>query len=306
MAKEREKAIIRTGVIGIGANIVLSLFKFIVGILSSSLSVILDGINNLSDAFSSAVTIAGVKLSAKKPDKKHPLGYGRVEYLSTMLVAIIILYAGITSLKESIKGIIKPQNPEHAQGGILIIAFAVLIKVLVGLYTQKQGKVNKSDALVASGKDALFDAIISFSVLVAAFVYHFAHINLEAYLGVMISVFILKAGIEMIIDAANQILGLRIEGELSKDVKACIASFDEVYSVHDLLIHNYGPEYLVGSVHIEISEKLSAKEIDDLERQISDEVYSTSNVIMSGISIYAKNESDENIEQIQNKIKDIL
>ncbi|MBO7659421.1 MAG: cation diffusion facilitator family transporter, partial [Clostridia bacterium] len=148
LAANREKAIVKTSIVGIVTNILLVGFKAFVGLVSNSIAVILDAVNNLSDALSSVVTIIGAKLGAKQPDKKHPLGYGRIEYLSSMIVAALVLYAGITSLVESIKKIIHPEAADYSTVSIIIISVAIVVKLLLGLYVKKQGKKVNSGALV--------------------------------------------------------------------------------------------------------------------------------------------------------------
>ena len=167
----RDKVIIRTSIIGILANIFLASFKAVVGILSSSIAIVLDAVNNLSDALSSVITIIGTKLAGKRPDKNHPYGYGRIENLSATLIAVIVLYAGVTSLVESIKKIIHPSVPDYSAAALVIVATAVLVKILLGLYVKKKGESVNSDSLISSGKDALLDSVISASTLVAAAVY---------------------------------------------------------------------------------------------------------------------------------------
>ena len=134
---DRTKKIVRTSIIGIAANILLSVFKAIVGIVSHSVAITMDAVNNLSDAFSSVITIVGAKLSSREPDRKHPYGYGRIEYLSTMVIGIIILYAGITSFTESVKKIIHPETPEYGTPALIIVSAAIVVKVLLGIYTEK-------------------------------------------------------------------------------------------------------------------------------------------------------------------------
>ena len=195
---------------------------------------------------------------------------------------------------------------EYNLVSLLFVVFAVFVKIFMGLYTQKMGKKNNSDALVASGKDALFDAIISTSVLVGAIIYYFTKISLEAYLGAAISLFIIKSGIGMLRETSSLVLGERIDSSIAKGVKKTIASFDDVLSAHDLVIHSYGPDKLIGSVHIEVSEKLCAKSIDALERKIGDKVLQEHGIVMTGISIYAKNESDPEVENLESGIRKIL
>ncbi len=301
---DRQKVIVRTSVIGILANVFLAGFKAAVGLLSNSISVVLDAVNNLSDALSSVITIIGAKLSTKPSDKKHPLGYGRVEYLSAVIIAVIVLYAGVTSMVESVKKIIEPETPDYSAVALIIIGVAVLVKVLLGTYVMRTGRRVNSDSLIASGKDALMDSIISASVLVAAVIYLIWGVSLEAYLGVIISVFIIKAGFEVLRDTVSQILGERIDSELSKQIKAELCAYPQVKGAYDLILHAYGPESLVGSVHIEVDHTLSAVELDVLERRITAEIYEKYQVALTGISVYAVDHDDPETDGLYRAIRD--
>ena len=167
-ALSRDKIIARTSLLGIFANLVLVGFKATVGIIANSIAVILDALNNLSDALSSLITIIGNFIAGRKPDKKHPLGHGRVEYITAMIIAALVIYAGITAGVESVKKIITPEEPDYSTVSLIIIAAAVAVKIVLGLYFKKTGNAVNSSALTASGTDALFDAIISASVLASA------------------------------------------------------------------------------------------------------------------------------------------
>lgn len=300
----REKVIVRTSIIGILANVFLASFKAAVGLLSNSIAIVLDAVNNLSDALSSVITIIGAKLSNKPSDKKHPLGYGRVEYLSALVIGIIVLYAGITSMIESVKKIITPETPDYSTVALIIIGVAVLVKVLLGTFVMRSGRSVNSDSLVASGKDALMDSIISASVLVAAAVYLLWGVSLEAYLGVIISVFIVKAGFEVLRDTISQILGERIDGELSKQIKDVLCAYPEVKGAYDLILHAYGPETLIGSVHIEVDDTMTAPALDVLERRITTEISQRYGVILTGISVYAVNLSDPETDTLFHAVHD--
>ena len=303
---DRSRTVIRTGIIGIITNVLLAAFKAAVGILSSSISVILDAVNNISDAASSVITIAGTKLAGKEPDRKHPYGYGRVEYLSALVISVIVLYAGITSLIESVKKIIDPVTPDYSKVSLVIIAVAVLVKILLGTYTKKTGEKVNSDSLVNSGKDALLDSIISTSTLIAAFIFIFTGISVEAYLGAVISLVIIKSGVEMVRETISKLLGERAETALITAVKETVKSFDEVSGAYDLLLHNYGPDSYQASVHMEVSDKLTAGEIDVLTRKISDAVYRKHNVILTGVGIYAVNSTDADAIEAREKIREAV
>ena len=300
----RQRIIVRTSIIGILANIALAGFKAAVGLLANSISIVLDAVNNLSDALSSVITIIGAKLSTKPADRKHPLGYGRVEFLSALVIGIIVLYAGFTAMIESVKKIITPEIPDYTAVTLIILGVAVVVKIALGTYFIRTGKQTASDALSASGKDALMDAVISTSVLVAAAVYLIWGVSLEAYLGVIISVFILKAGFEVLRDTISQILGERIDGELSRQIKEELATYPGVSGAYDLILHSYGPEKLIGSVHIEVPDTTTAIELDALERKMTAEIYSKYRVALTGISIYAVDRSDPEADGLFHAIHD--
>ncbi len=302
----RQKVIVRTSVIGILANVFLAGFKAAVGLFANSISVVLDAVNNLSDALSSVITIIGAKLSVKPADKKHPLGYGRVEYLSSVIIAVIVLYAGISAAIESVKKIITPEAPDYSTVSLIIIAVAVAVKIILGIYVSRTGRKVKSDSLVASGKDALMDSIISASVLVAAVIYLIWKVPLEPYLGVIISLFIIKSGFEILRETISRILGERVDSELSKDIKKALCEFEGVSGAYDLILHSYGPETLIGSVHIEVPDTMTAPALDVLERRITGEIHQRFGVVLTGISVYAVNlhdpETDTLFHQVESEV----
>ncbi|MBE6041471.1 MAG: cation transporter [Clostridiales bacterium] len=304
--EQREKTIVRTSFVGIVVNILLAAFKAAVGIISNSIAVVLDAVNNLSDALSSVITIIGAKLAGKKPDRKHPLGHGRIEYISALLVAAIVLYAGITSLTESVKKIIDPVQANYSKASLIIIATAVVAKILLGRYVKSQGQKTGSGALIASGTDALSDAALSFAVLVTALVYIFTGLSLEAYVGVVISIFIIKAGYEMIKDTVSDILGRRADVEVSKKIKDLLAEEPEVVGAYDLFLHNYGPERNYGSVHVELPDNMTVREVDELTRRVQGKIYKETGVIMTGIGVYSQNTGSEAAANIRKKVEEIV
>lgn len=300
----RNKIIVRTSLIGIIVNVMLAGMKATVGLIVNSIAVILDAVNNLSDALSSVITIVGAKLAGKKPNKKHPLGYGRIEYLSAMIVSAIVLYAGITAIVESIKKIISPDNANYSTLSLILISVAVGVKIILGLFVIKQGNKTNSLSLKASGKDALFDAILSSSVLACAIISLTTGVYLEAYIGIIIGLFIIKAGLEMMLETVNDILGKRVDAELSKKIKATIMEEEGVLGAYDLLVNNYGPNKDYASVHIELCENTTASEIDKKTRRIQENVYNKTGIILSGVSIYSFNTKDEFAKEARDKIKE--
>jgi cation diffusion facilitator family transporter len=303
---DREKTIVRTGIIGIVANILLASFKALIGVAIHSTAMVLDAVNNFSDVLSSVVTIIGTKIASRKPDKKHPLGHGRVEYLAQMIIAALILYAGITALWESIKKIIEPVDPEHSAVSLGIISVAIIVKIFLGLYVKKQGKKAKSDLLISSGTDALFDAILSTAVLISAVILIFFKFNIEAYVSIIISLFILKAGFGIIKEAVDDMLGHRVETEYTKKVKETVTTFPEVYGAYDIVLHNYGPDRYLGSVHIEVDDTMTADKIDSLTRNITAKVYEETGIILTAVGIYSNNSSDEKLMKMRKDITELV
>ena len=232
--KAREKIIVQTGIIGIIVNLLLAGFKAVIGLLSGSIAIVMDAVNNTSDALSSLISIIGAKLASKEPDRKHPFGYGRIEYLSAMIISLIVLYAGITSFTESVKKIINPTTPDYSTASLVIVFAAVFVKIFLGKYVKGKGEQVNSDSLINSGKDALLDAVISTGTIIAALIFIFTDVSLEAWLGAIISLVIIKSGADMIKETISEILGEPGEISLITNIKKTIAAFPEVSGAYDL------------------------------------------------------------------------
>ena len=302
----REKIIIKTSLIGIIANVFLAAFKAVVGLMSNSIAIVLDAVNNISDAGSSLITIVGTKLAGKEPDKKHPFGYGRIEYLSAMIISVIVLYAGITSFVESVKQIIHPETPDYNAVSLIIVAVAVVVKILLGRYVKGVGEKVHSDSLINSGEDATLDAVISASTLVAAGIFLIFHVSLEAWLGAIISLVIIKSGVQMLRDTVSQILGERNDTELARSIYATVMSFPNVHGAYDLVLNNYGPDTWNGSIHIEVPDTYSASQLDQLIREITMKVLSDHHVLLTAIGVYSVNTQDEEVIRTREQVRKIV
>ncbi len=302
----REKTIVRTSIIGIIANVFLAGFKAVVGLMTNSIAIVLDAVNNISDAGSSLITIVGTKLAGKEPDKKHPFGYGRIEYLSAMVIAVIVLYAGITSFTESVKQIIHPETPEYNTISLIIVAVAVVVKIVLGRYVKGVGVKVNSDSLINSGEDATLDSVISTSTLVAAGIFLVFHVSLEAWLGAIISIVIIKSGIEMLRSTISQILGESNDVEMVRKIKETVKSFPGVQGAYDLVLNNYGPDTWNGSIHIEVPDTYSADQLDQLIRKIQMAVYQQHHIVLTAIGVYSVNTKDEEIIEAQKKVREIV
>jgi cation diffusion facilitator family transporter len=304
-AADRGRIIIRTSIIGIVVNILLAGFKFVVGILSGSIAIMLDAVNNLSDALSSVITIIGTTLAGKAPDKKHPLGYGRIEYMSAIVISIIVLYAGITSFQESVKAIINPEPADYSTVMLVIVAVAVIFKIALSQFFINTGKKVSSESLVVSGTEARFDAIISVATLVAALIFILSGISLESWLAAIISLVLIKSGFEMLRDTVSQILGERISTETSQAVKKTILSVEGVEGAYDLLFSDYGPDRVLASVHIEIPDTYTADKIDVITRDITQKVYDEHHISIVSVGVYSINTKDSKIAAFRAEVSRI-
>ena len=303
---DREKTIVRTSIIGIAANVLLAGFKAVIGILTNSVAIVMDAVNNFSDAGSSLITIIGTKLANRQPDRKHPFGYGRIEYLSAMIISGIVLYAGVTSLIESVKKIINPEEPDYSIVSLVIIGVAVIVKIVLGIYVKSVGEKVKSASLVNSGEDARLDSVISAATLVAAIIFMTCGLSLEPWLGAIISLIIIKSGFEMLKETVSQILGERNDPELDKSIKNTVRSFPDVQGAYDLVLNNYGPDSWNGSIHIEVPDTYSADMLDRLIRRIQDAVYTEHGVLLTAIGVYSVNTSDKEIIDAREHVREIV
>ena len=306
MKTKRQQIVMKTSIITIVTNIFLSIFKAIIGFLSNSIAIISDAINNLSDVLSSIITIIGTKLASKAPDKNHPYGHGRIEYMTSLVVSVIVLYAGLTAMIESVKKIINPEEVNYNIYSIIILIAAIIAKFILGMYVKKKGCEANSDALVASGSDALSDAIVSTSVLLSAIIYILFKISLEAYVGILVSLIIIKTGYELIRKSIDNILDTRTESSLSRKIKKEIEKEENVEGAFDLILNDYGPDKYLGSVHIEVLDTLTVREIDKISRKITKKIIEKYGVLLHTIGIYSINTKDEEIIKIKNDIKDIV
>ncbi len=307
--KIREKTIVKTSIIGIIGNILLVGFKATIGFIAHSTSLISDALNNLTDALSSTITIVGTKLSNKSPDRKHPYGHGRIEYIASTLIAALILIAGVTAIYNSIISIIDYfQNgtmPEFSITSAIIISVAVLVKIGLSIFFRIQGKRVKSETLKASGLDALFDAILSAGTLLSIIFSLTLGWYIEGYVGIAIGLFIIYGGINVLRGAFSSIIGERIEPEEKKKIMEDITSIPGVIGAYDLIINSYGPQRSIGSVHIGVESTLSAREIQVIEREINAVLYSKYNILMT-VGIYVENQESDIGNKIRSEILNII
>lgn len=261
-----------SGVVGIICNVLLCAGKFTVGLLSGSVSVVADAVNNLSDASSSIVTLIGFRLASKPADEKHPFGYHRIEYFSGLAVAVMIVVIGVELIKTSVEKIISPEPVEFSAALVAVLVASMLVKSWMALFNSKLGKRIKSPALLATVADSRNDVISTFAVLVSCIVGKITGLKIDGYMGVAVAVFIIWSGIGIAKDTINPLLGQAPDEELVHALAAHICRYDKILGIHDLIVHDYGPGRRFASVHAEIDHRedvLDAHElIDDIEREV--------------------------------------
>lgn len=281
---DRDKIIIRTSLIGVLANLFLAAFKSAVGLLSGSVAIAMDAVNNLSDVLSSVITIAGTKLSARPAGSKHPFGYGRVEYFTAIVISIIVLIAGVVSLIESIMKIFNPTEPTYTTVTLVIIIVSIVVKIVLGLYVKCKGELLQSDAL--------FDSVVTLATLVSAGIMLIWQINIDGIFGTLISLVIVKAGIEMLGSPISQLLGKGVPREIYEKLSSNILEYSEVHGVFDIILNYYGPNIIIGSLHINVLDTLSAREIHRLTRTVTEDMLQKYGIIVT-VGIYAINTQGE-------------
>ena len=288
----RNQKIVKLGFLGILINSLLVLFKMIIGLISNSIAIILDAINNLSDALSAIITIIGIKLSSKKPDREHPYGHGRIEYLSAIIIAIIVLAAGLAFLKESIDKIINPVTSIYSILTIICISIFVLVKYFFGIFLKKQGNLLNSNSLKVTGVDAINDALITLSTLIAALVSIIYHINIEGYIALFISFYIIQNALKIFKETVNDMIGIRADAQTISKLKKTILKHPAVLDVYDIDIHNYGPNKVIATSYIQVDDNTKAKDIHIITSSIAKDVYEKLGISLT-LGIYAANDDKE-------------
>lgn len=290
MKNEREREIVKASFVGIAGNMLLVAFKLVVGFLSNSIAIILDAVNNATDALSSIVTIVGTKIAGMRPNRRHPFGYGRIEYLTSVIIAIIILVAGALSLRESIDKIIHPAQTNYTALTITVIVVAIIAKIFIGVYFKRAGDKTNSQALIASGIDSNYDAVLSAGTLVVAIFQLAWNINIDGIVGLVISLVVCKAGLEVLGQAMAPLIGTREDDKFGREIRTYVASFPEVLQAETLVLDNFGPNEIIGSIKIEVPDDMPARTISELSRKIELGVREKFNVLLV-VGVNAVNKS---------------
>lgn len=306
--KVRESYGILSSIVGIVCNVILFIVKFIVGTVANSISIISDGFNNLSDCASCVVTIFGYKMAAKPADKDHPFGHGRVEYLTSLVIAMVIMLVGFELLKSSATKIIEPEELSFSVVACVMLVMSILVKIWMGFFNKKLGKIINSSVMLATSKDSFNDVIATTATLVALILSIWFSAPIDGIMGVIVSVLILASGFGIIRETIDQLLGKPADEEIVKKIKLMVEENAYSLGMHDLIIHSYGPGNLIGSVHVEVDGRENIMEIhdaiDELERDIYEELNIMLTVHMDPIEV--GNEKIEDAKKMLNAIiKDI-
>lgn len=263
-------------VTGIVLNILLFGFKYFAGVISGSIAVTADAFNNLSDAGSSVITLAGIRMASKKPDKDHPFGHGRMEYLSGLAVSVIIILVGVELFRGSVEKIIEPSPVDSGTVTLVILAVSIAVKFYMFIYNRSVGKKINSSGMKATALDCIGDAAATLVVLVATVVSHFTDVQIDGWCGIFVSLFIVFAGIRSVKETVNPLLGMPPEKEFIEKIEKTVLSYDRIVGIHDLIVHDYGPGRIVVSLHAEVSGKEDIYElhdmIDNAERRLADDL----------------------------------
>lgn len=299
---DRSKLIIKASYQGILMNTLLTIFKALVGFMSGSIAIILDAVNNLTDAVSSIITIIGTKLSNKPADKEHPYGHGRIEYITSVIISLLILFTAFMAFQESFEKVLHPVHTTYTWATFLVLIIAILVKFFFGMYLKRTGNKLNAQALIGSGLDAILDSFVSLTTLISALIFIVFHINLDGILGILISLLILKTGYDLLKEALGSLIGNRVDSKIAIDLQDTIGHFPHVEDVYDLILHDYGPDEMIGSVHIEVNDKMTAKEIDGLTRDITALIFKKYGILLT-IGICATNVSTKELYDIKKETR---
>ena len=302
---DREGAILVTSVMGIVINLIIASVKLVIGAAVSSIAIISEGVNNATDAVTSVLAVVGTKLSGKRPDRKHPFGYGRIEYLTSLVISVIIIVSGFEMFTSSVRLIIHPEPISISYTTLIIIALSGVIKYIQGTYTVKVGRRVDSGSLVAVGTECRSDSLVSLVTIISALVFLISGVSVDAYAGAITSLFILKAGIEVLMDTVSHILGEAGRKELADMLYREIRSTDGIINAADMMLHNYGPDSYSGSVNVELDHKLTVGEAYAFLHELQLRIMHEHNVVMV-FGIYAVNNDDADSKLLRERIAEFV
>ena len=297
----REGVVVTVSALGILVNLISAAVKVVIGVAVSSIAIVSEGVNNATDSATSLITIVGTKLSAKHPTEKHPFGYGRIEYLTSLLISVLILITGAELMESSVKLIFHPEEMSISYSTMAIIAVSALIKLLLGTFTIKEGKRVDSSSLVALGTECRSDSVVSVITLVTALVFLIFHISLDAYAGIIMSLIVLKAGFEVLKDTLSDLLGQAGEEELAQELYRIIRAEPLVLNAADMMLHNYGPDAFSGSVNVEIDHSKTVGEVYAALHELQLKIMHEKHITMV-FGIYAVDRDHQEIRRLRDQV----
>lgn len=292
-------------VVGILLNLLLFAGKFTVGVLSGSLSIRADAVNNLTDALSQLISLVSFRIAAKPADRDHPFGHARMEYVASLIVSMLVLIIGYQLFRDSIDKIVHPVATEFRWISVAVLGASILVKLWLGLFNRAVGKKIQSDVLRATMTDSLADAAATGAVLIASLVYYFTNVDLDAYMGILVAIWIVVAGIRIMNDTKNSILGSAPDGQTIEDIRAIITSYPEALGMHDMVVHNYGPGCTIASIHVEVDGSANVFDthdaIDRMEKQLFAEAGIQATIHMDPIVT-----NDPRLDELRERVKGLV
>ncbi len=304
-AAVRERYGVLSGVVGVIMNLMISTGKLLVGALFASVSILADGINNLTDAASSLVTLVGFKIAGRPADKEHPFGHARTEYITALVVSFIILFLGIQLIKSSIEKIISPSEVTFSVLSVVVLIASILIKFWLWSFNRRLGKKVKSTAILATATDSLNDVLATGAVLICLIISHVTGWQLDGYIGIVVALLVSWTGLGIFRDTFNLLIGEAPDDKMIQDIRSILLSNDKVLGIHDLIIHNYGPSKWFASAHVEVSASdnmMSCHDmIDNLEREVGEKLNIQLTIHMDPIET-----DNEEVNHLRNMIRDFV
>lgn len=279
--KIRQKYGTLSSIVGIICNVLLFLIKYAMGTLSHSISIVSDAFNNLSDCAGCLVTLLGYKMASKPADKNHPFGHGRMEYLTSLIIAALIIFVGIELLKNSVEKIINPVEIRFSFAVLISLVFSIAVKLWMAVFNAELGKKINSSILTATAKDSKSDVIATSATLIALICSLFTALPVDGVMGLLVSVFILKSGYDIVKDTVDELLGKPADPEIINHIKEYVLKNDKIIGIHDLIIHSYGPGNMIGSCHVEVKSNESFTEVHDIVDSIEREIHNNLNILMT-------------------------
>jgi len=279
--KIRQKYGTLSSIVGIICNVLLFLIKYAMGTLSHSISIVSDAFNNLSDCAGCLVTLLGYKMASKPTDKNHPFGHGRMEYLTSLIIAALIIFVGIELLKNSVEKIINPVEIRFSFAVLISLVFSIAVKLWMAVFNAELGKKINSSVLTATAKDSKSDVIATSATLIALICSLFTALPVDGVMGLLVSVFILKSGYDIVKDTVDELLGKPADPEIINHIKEYVLKNDKIIGIHDLIIHSYGPGNIIGSCHVEVKSNESFTEVHDIVDSIEREIHNNLNILMT-------------------------